>query len=147
VRQLPVFANFTLPEVVQQSRAARDNRLSLISKLHPDANLFEPLPPYSGKGRPRVKGPPLPKPRQTVKDGRRQRLSVGWYGGGRRRVQSVTGTGCCYKASHGLVLLRWVFVQDQSGTHRDAYFFTTDPALAPKRSSATTPLLGISKPR
>jgi hypothetical protein len=107
------------------------DRLSLISKLHPDANLFEPPPPYSGKGRPRVKGQPLPKPRQAVKDGRRQRRTVGWYGGGRRRVESVTGTGCWYKAGRGLVPLRWVFVQDQSGTHRDEYFFTTDPALAP----------------
>jgi len=107
-------------------------RLRLISKLHPDANLFEPPPPYTGKGRPRVKGLPLPKPRQAAKDGRRQRLTVGWYGGGRRRVQSVTGTGCWYKAGRGLVPLRWVFVQDQSGTPRDEYFFTTDPSLAPQ---------------
>ena len=30
--------------------------LTLVSKLHPDANLFERPPPYNGKGRPRVKG-------------------------------------------------------------------------------------------
>jgi hypothetical protein len=28
---------------------ARRDRLSLISKLHPDANLFGPPPPYTGK--------------------------------------------------------------------------------------------------
>ena len=39
------------------------HRLTLVSKLHPDANLYEPPPPYAGKGRPRVKGPALPKPR------------------------------------------------------------------------------------
>jgi hypothetical protein len=38
-------------------------RLALASKLHPDANLFGPPPPYAGKGRPRVKGRRLPKPR------------------------------------------------------------------------------------
>ena len=108
------------------------DRLSLISKLHPEANLFEPPPPYTGKGRPRVKGQSLPKPRQAVQDGRRQRLTVGWYGGGSRRVEIVTGTGCWYKSGHGLVPLRWVFVHDKSGTHRDEYFFGTDPALAPK---------------
>ena len=27
--------------------------------------------------------------------------------------------------------IRWVFVRDRDGTHRDEYFFTTDPALAP----------------
>src|SRR5690348_3736917 len=32
------------------------DRLTLISKLHPQANLLEPPPPYGGKGRPRVKG-------------------------------------------------------------------------------------------
>ena len=37
-----------------------------MSKLHPDANLFDPPPPYAGKGRPRVKGQTLPKPRQAV---------------------------------------------------------------------------------
>lgn len=31
-------------------------RLTLVSKLHPDANLFDPPPPYAGKGRPRLKG-------------------------------------------------------------------------------------------
>jgi hypothetical protein len=56
-------------------------RLTLLSKLHPDANLFEPPPPSSGKGRPRVKGQPLAKPRQAALDAPRQRLTVDWYGG------------------------------------------------------------------
>jgi hypothetical protein len=30
-----------------------------------------------------------------------------------------------------LVPVRWVFVQDKSGTHRDDYFFSTDPAMTP----------------
>jgi hypothetical protein len=30
-----------------------------------------------------------------------------------------------------LVPLRWVFVHDRDGTHRDEYFFTTDPSLQP----------------
>jgi DDE superfamily endonuclease/Archaeal putative transposase ISC1217 len=104
-------------------------RLTLISKLHPKANLFEPPPPYSGKGRPRVKGRPLAKPQQAVQTAPRQRLSVGWYGGGRRRVETVTDVGCWYKSGRGLVLLRWVFVHDLSGTHREEYFYCTDPAL------------------
>src|SRR4051794_18902828 len=56
-------------------------RLALVSKLHPDANLFEPPPRYAGRGRPRVKGRPLPKPRQAVAQRRRfRRLTVGRYG-------------------------------------------------------------------
>ena len=38
-------------------------RLAMVSKIHPDANLFDPHPPYVGLGRPRVKGARRPKTR------------------------------------------------------------------------------------
>jgi hypothetical protein len=105
-------------------------RLTLVSKLHPDANLYTPPPPYPGKGRPRVKGDRLPKPSQAVAAAPALTpLDVGWYGGGTRRVSAIGGTGHWYKAGHGLVPIRWVFVRDTTGTHRDEYFFTTDPGL------------------
>jgi hypothetical protein len=107
-------------------------RLTLVSKLHPDANLFEPPPPYTGKGRPRVKGAKLPKPRQAATTARRRRTLVGWYGGGSRRVEVVTGTGHWYKAGQGLVPLRWVLVHDHTGTHRDEYLYSTDPNWRPE---------------
>ena len=47
-------------------------------------------------------------------------------------MEVVTGTGHWYKAGRGLVPVRWVFVHDRDGTHRDEYFFTTDPTLPPK---------------
>jgi hypothetical protein len=102
-------------------------RLALVSKLHPEANLFEPPPAYDGNGRPRVKGARRPKPREAVSAARRhKRLTVSWYGGGTRRVETVTGTGHWYKAGEGLVPILWVFVRDRDGTHRDEYFYTTD---------------------
>ena len=107
-------------------------RLTLVSKLHPDANLFDPPPPYAGKGRPRLKGQRRLKPRQAVGAAESfTRLEVGWYGGGKRRVETLDGTGHWHKGGRGLVPLRWVFVRDVSGTHRDEYFFTTDPSLTP----------------
>lgn len=107
-------------------------RLTLVSKLHPDANLFDPPPPYTGKGRPRVKGPRRPKPRAAVAAATAfARLEVGWYGGGKRTVQTLNGIGHWYKGARGLVPVRWVFVRDVTGTHRDEYFFTTDPDLTP----------------
>jgi hypothetical protein len=106
-------------------------RLTLVSKLHPDANLYQPPPPYRGKGRPRVKGPALPKPRQAAAATAPRPLAVGWYGGGTRRVEVVGGTGGWYKSGRGLVPLRWVFVRDVTGTHRDEYFYSTDPTWAP----------------
>lgn len=107
-------------------------RLTLVSKLHPDANLFDPPPPYTGRGRPRVKGDRLPKPRQVATTTPLlTALTVSWYGGGTRRVGTVQRTGHWYKAGEGLAPLRWVFVRDLTGTHREEYFFTTDPALTP----------------
>jgi hypothetical protein len=46
-------------------------------------------------------------------------------------VAVVTGTGYWYKGGHGLVPIRWVFVHDLTGTHRDGYFFTTDHEMLP----------------
>ena len=60
-------------------------------------------------------------------------MQVGWYGGGNRDVDTLEGTGHWYKAGQNLVPLRWVFVRDASGTHRDEYFFTTDPSRTPTR--------------
>ena len=109
-------------------------RLTLVSKLHPDANRFLPPPPYTGTGRPRVKGARLPKPRRAVTGlapRSRTRPTVGWYGGGTRRVATVTGTGHWYKSGRGLVPVRWVFAAALSGTRREEYFVTTDPARTP----------------
>lgn len=123
-------AGYGTHEVTRFCRRHRD-RLTLVSKLHPDANLFGPPPPYAGKGRPRVKGTRLPKPRQAVEAATRLTpLKVGWYGGGQRQVDTLTGTGHWYKAGRGLVAIRWVFVRDTTGTHRDEYFFTTDVGLS-----------------
>jgi hypothetical protein len=105
--------------------SGRRGRLHLVSKFYPDANLFEPPPPYAGHGRPRVKGKELAKPEAVVATSRRTRLNVAWYGGGRRDVAVVSGTGHWYKSGQGLAEVRWVFVHDLTGTHRDEYFMTT----------------------
>lgn len=109
-------------------------RLTLVSKLHPDANLFDPPPPSRGlrRGRPPVKGRRRRKPRQAAARAKaRPSLQVDWYGGGTRRVEIVTEAAHWFKAGQGLVPLRWVFVRDRTGTHRDEYFFTTDATLTP----------------
>src|SRR5687767_2217274 len=87
------------------------DRLSLVSKLHPDADPFAPPPPYSGRGRPRVKGARLPKPRQVAMTTPvLTAMTVNWYGGGKRRVGTVSRAGHWYKAGAGLVPPRWAFV-------------------------------------
>lgn len=124
--------NYATHELAELA-AAHPGRLTFISKFYEDANLFEPPPPYAGNGRPRVKGKELPKPAQVVRDAsERPELEVAWYGGGRRRVETVTGVGRWYKAGRPLVPVRWAFVRDRTGTHRDEYFFTTDVGMSPK---------------
>jgi hypothetical protein len=56
---------------------------------------------------------------------------VGWYGGGTRRVEVADGVGHWHKSGRGLVPVRWVFVRDLTGTHRDEFLFTTAVALTP----------------
>jgi hypothetical protein len=107
-------------------------RLTLISRFTPTANLYEPPPPYGGKGRPRVKGDKLPAPETVVASAPHTALEVSWYGGGRRAIEVVSDTGRWYKSGEGLVPVRWVFVRDKTGTHRDDYFFSTDPAMTPQ---------------
>ena len=107
-------------------------RLTLISRLGPDANLYEPPPPYGGRGRPRVKGAKLPAPKETVAATSPTKLNVAWYGGGRRDVAVVSGMGQWYKSGEGLVPLLWVFVHDRTGTHREDYFFSTDRGMTPR---------------
>jgi hypothetical protein len=78
-------------------------RLHVVSKFYPNANLYEPPPAYADNGRPRVKGEKLPTPQEVVATAQRTRLNVAWYGGGRRDVAVVSGTGHWYKAGEGLV--------------------------------------------
>lgn len=107
----------------------RHGRLTLVSKFYPDAQLYEPPPRYCGHGRPRVKGAKVPTPEQVVAAAVRTPLHVAWYGGGQRDVETVSGAGWWYQAGQGLVAVRWVFVHDVTGSHRDEYFFTTDVAM------------------
>jgi len=104
----------------------------VVSKFPANANLYEPPPPYTGHGRPRVKGKKLPSPQEVVAQAQRTQLNVAWYGGGRRDVAVVSGTGHWYQAGKGLVPVRWVYVHDLTGTHRDEYFYSTDLTMTPQ---------------
>ncbi len=50
----------------------------------------------------------------------------------RRDVAVVTGTGHRYESGEKLVPVRWVFVRDRTGTHRDDDLFSTDVAMGPR---------------
>jgi hypothetical protein len=109
-----------------------------VSRFYAKARLYDPPPEVvlkpNGKratpGRSRVKGAKLDTPEQVVaKTKDRTRLTVLWYGGEERQVEVVSSTGHWYKAGQGLVLVRWVYVHDLTGTHRDEYFYSTDVGM------------------
>jgi hypothetical protein len=109
--------------------------LTLVSKFYGDAALYAPPPPRraSTVGRPRVKGQKLASPQGVVANtAHRTSLRVVWYGGTTRDIEVVTGTGHWYRIGEALVEVRWVYVHDCTGTHRDEYFFTTDLTMKPQ---------------
>jgi hypothetical protein len=109
--------------------------LTLVSKFYRDAALYEPPPPRTPPtmGRPRVKGPKLASPQEVVANtATRTSLTVAWYGGTTRDIEIVTGTGHWYRIGEALVEVRWVYVHDCTGTHRDEYFLTTDLTMKPQ---------------
>jgi hypothetical protein len=121
----------------ETARFCRQRRrcLTLVSKFDRDAALYKPPPPRTRRtiGHPRVKGPKLPSPQEVVAHrARRAHLAVAW-GGTTRDVEIVTGTGHWYRIGEALVVVRWVYVHDCTGTHRDEYFFTTNLNLRPKQ--------------
>jgi DDE superfamily endonuclease len=114
-------------------------RLTLVSLLHARAHLCEAPPPLrkGQMGRRRIRGAKLPHPEDVVAKAKRRRATVDWYGGKQRKIEYVSETAQWYKATEGLVPIRWVYVHDLDGTHEDRYFYSTDPEM-----SATT-IIGL----
>ncbi len=105
-----------------------NKKLAMISKFRGDATLVHPVPYQVGNmGRPRKKTNNLPKPSQVVNSTLHpEKLEVAWYGGGKRRVAVVTQAAHWYQIGKPMIPVRWVWVQDLTGTHRDEYFYSTD---------------------
>jgi hypothetical protein len=110
--------------------------LTLVSKFSGDAALYEPPPPRTRRtiDRPRIKGRKLASPQEVVANTIKRTCStVAWYGGSTRDTEVVTGTGHWYRIGEALVEVRWLYVHDCTGTHRDEYFFTTDLTMKPQQ--------------
>jgi hypothetical protein len=110
-------------------------RLVLVGRFYANAALHEaPIPhPPGHAGRPKLRGRRLPSPCNVVAAGDLKIADVVWYAGAKRRVGLSTGCGLWYRHAQGLVPVRWVFVRDLEGNHRDEYFFTTDQSLTPEK--------------
>lgn len=125
------YASHELARFCQRHR----RHVTLVSHFRGDANLYDPPPTRrpGTKGRPRVRGRKRAAPDAVVKRSKAERFTVTWYGGKDRSVELVSDTSHWYKGGDGLVAVRWVFVHDLTGTHRDEYFYTTDVTLTADR--------------
>lgn len=108
-------------------------RLTLVSRFHMDAATYQPPGEYSGRGRPRLKGPKLPSPGQVAADPwtQWQRVLVDWCGAVLKVVLLCSRTGMWYKCGNQAKWVRWVVVRDPEGRRRDEVFFTTQLTLTP----------------
>jgi hypothetical protein len=110
-------------------------RTTLVSRFKMDAALYAPPPPYTGRGRPRVKGRKLRSPGQVATDRRTRwsRMEVAWYGATRKRIEVCSGTGLWYRCGSRPTEVRWVVVRDPEGKRADEVFFTTAVSMRPQQ--------------
>jgi hypothetical protein len=105
-------------------------RVCVITRLRLDARLFAPpVPRKPGTiGRPRIVGARLPTLAERLADPktpwRRVRLD-GWYGGGERLVEIISGTAIWHHPGKH-VAIRYVLVRDVAGAFRPQAFLCTD---------------------
>jgi hypothetical protein len=107
--------------------------VTVVARLRLDAALYEPAPPYQGKGRPRKKGERLPTLQAILTDEKTawQTVTVAWYGGVKRTVEFVSRTAVWFHNGKPPVPLRWVLVRDPLGEFEPLAVLCTDPQAVP----------------
>lgn len=115
--------------------AAVRSRVTMVSRLRLDANLFAPPPERKpGKrGRKAVKGARLAKLKGRLTDETTVWRSVSvtnWYGNRTQVLDIVSDTAVWYH-SGAAVPIRWVLVRDPAGDLEPQAFFCTDQAADP----------------
>jgi hypothetical protein len=109
------------------------NPVAIIARLRLDAALYEPAPPYAGKGRPRKKGARLPTLQALLAQPQTewQQVELTWYSGCTRAMEIASGTAVWYHAGKPPVPIRWVLIRDPQGEYDPVALLCTQPAYAP----------------
>jgi hypothetical protein len=113
--------------------AAQQLGVTVIARLRLDAALYEPAPPYAGRGRPRKKGKRLPTLAITLTDPQTvwQRQSVTWYDGQPRDMDIASDTAVWFHTGKTPVPIRWVLIRDPLGEYDPVALLCTDPQQTP----------------
>ena len=109
--------------------------VTFITRLRPDAVLYEPAPPRlpGQMGRPRLKGRRLPTLAELLEcpEIGWTAMSVAWYDGATRVVEVVSQTAVWYHAGKPPVSIRWVIIRDPLHQFDSQALLCTDPAISP----------------
>ena len=110
-----------------------NNPVTVITRLRLDAALYEPPPPYGGRGRPRKKGKRLPTLQHLLKDKQTtwQHLTMAWYNQPARPIKIVTGTAFWFHFGLPGVPIRYVLICDVAGKFDPQALLSTDLTLTP----------------
>jgi len=112
---------------------ALSETVTFVTRLRLDAALYEPAPPYTGRGRPRKKGARLPTPQAYLEaaDTRWTMVEVRWYDGQIREMELASNTAVWYHTGKTPVPMRWVLVRDPQGEYETVCLLCTDQPVAP----------------
>ena len=109
--------------------AAQQMGVTVFARLRLDAALYQPAPPYAGRGRPRKKGQRLPTLAALLTDVHTiwQRQSFAWYNGQQREMDITSGTAVWFHTGKTPVSIRWVLIRDPLGECDPVALLCTDP--------------------
>jgi hypothetical protein len=103
--------------------------ITAVTRLRLDAALYDPAPPYSGRGRPRKKGARQPTLQQRLTDHHTvwERLTLTGYDGQTREMDMTTGTAVWFPFGKPPVPIRWVLLRDPQGKYAPLALLCTEP--------------------
>ncbi len=109
--------------------------VTVVTRLRMDAALYEPAPPYAGRGRPRKKGARLPTPQQVLDmpDTTWKPIEVQWYDGQTRGLELASDTAVWYHTGKTPVPLRWVLIRDPQDELEPSCLLCTDQMGTPQQ--------------
>jgi hypothetical protein len=117
--------------VLELGLHANDQQVTLITTGRLDAVLHEPPPERTKQtiGRLRVVGKRLPALEQVLLNPETiwQKLTLDWYGQGKRTLEICTGTALWYRYGFDPLPICWVLTRDLSGKLPPKAIFSTNP--------------------